>query len=139
MLSVQVHPPDDRHDLIPPGESGKTEAWVVLEADAESRVYAGLKPPRHGRGPAHPLGGDGGRAAGEVPRPSVGDGVLIEAGTVHSLGDGVMVFEVQENSDVTFRLYDWDHVDPKTGQRRELQVEEALACVDFDEGRCPCR
>ena len=55
------------------------------------------------------------------------------AGTVHSLGD-LVVFEVQENSDVTFRLYDWDHIDAKTGQPRPLQVDQAMACIDFAQG-----
>jgi mannose-6-phosphate isomerase len=63
-----------------------------------------------------------------IPKP--GDGVFIPAGTVHSLCDAV-VFEVQENSDVTFRLYDWNHVDAKTGHRRPLQIEQAMACIDF--------
>jgi len=63
-------------------------------------------------------------------KPKVGDSVLIKAGTVHTLGD-VVVFEVQENSDVTFRLYDWDRIDEKTGKPRDLQVEEAIACIDF--------
>jgi hypothetical protein len=67
-------------------------------------------------------------------QPAPGQGVLIEAGTVHSLGDGVMVFEVQENSDATFRVYDWDHVDAKTGKPRDLQVDKALACFEFDQG-----
>ena len=49
---------------------------------------------------------------------------------MHTLGD-VVVFEVQENSDVTYRLYDWDRVDKKTGKPRDLQVEEAIACIDF--------
>lgn len=62
--------------------------------------------------------------------PKLGDGIFIPAGTVHSLRD-LVVFEVQENSDVTFRLYDWNHVDPKTRQPRALQVEQALACIDF--------
>ena len=61
--------------------------------------------------------------------PKVGDAIFIRAGTVHSLSD-VVVFEVQENSDVTFRLYDWDRVDPKTGKPRPLQVEQAVACID---------
>ena len=60
----------------------------------------------------------------------MGDGVFIRAGTVHSLRD-VVVFEVQENSDVTFRLYDWDNIDAKTGQRRPLQVDQAMACINF--------
>ena len=59
--------------------------------------------------------------------------IFVQAGTVHSLG-GVVVFEVQENSDVTFRLYDWDHIDAKTGQPRPLQVEQAVACIDFAQG-----
>ena len=45
-----------------------------------------------------------------------------------------MVFEIQQNSDVTFRLYDWDHIDPKTGKPRALQVDKAIACIDFSEG-----
>jgi mannose-6-phosphate isomerase len=133
MLSVQVHPPDDKPQLIPKGESGKTEAWVVLEADPEGRIYAGLKPGAD----AAALRALTTRTADDYLasfKPATGQGVLIEAGTVHSLGDGVMVFEVQENSDVTFRLYDWDHVDATTGKPRDLQVDQALACVDFDQG-----
>ena len=57
--------------------------------------------------------------------PKPGDAVFIPAGTVHSLGGDVMVFEIQQNSDVTFRLYDWGHIDPKTGKPRALQVEQA--------------
>ena len=64
-----------------------------------------------------------------VPKP--GDAVFIPAGTVHTLGGDVVVFEVQQNSDVTFRLYDWGHVDAKTGQPRPLQVDQALASIDF--------
>ena len=66
---------------------------------------------------------------GIVPKP--GDAVFIPAGTVHTLGDDVVVFEVQQNSDVTFRLYDWGHIDPKTKEPRPLQVDEAFACIDF--------
>jgi mannose-6-phosphate isomerase len=133
MLSVQVHPRDDQTELLPVGESGKTEAWVVLDADPCCRIYAGLK----SGATAKDLGALTATTANDHLasfKPKVGQGVLIKAGTVHALGDGVLVFEVQENSDVTFRLYDWDHVDPKTGKPRDLQVEKALACVDFDQG-----
>jgi len=133
MLSVQVHPPDERRDLIPEGDTGKTEAWFVLDTKAKSRIYAGLKP------------GTTAQDLRALSRKTVNDhlasftpkrdqAVLINAGVVHSIGDGLVVFEVQQNSDVTFRLYDWDRVDPKTGHKRPLQVEEALACVDFDQG-----
>jgi mannose-6-phosphate isomerase len=133
MLSVQVHPPDDKADLIPKGETGKTEAWVVLEADPASRVYAGLKLGVT----AEDLRGLSKQTVDNCLAsftPQRGQGILIEAGVVHSLGDGVVVFEVQENSDVTFRLFDWEHIDPKTGHPRALQVEKALTCVDLEQG-----
>jgi mannose-6-phosphate isomerase len=130
---VQVHPADDKTDLIPPGNTGKTEAWVVLEAASGSRIYAGLKPGTT----AADLRGLSQETADEHLAsfaPARESTILINAGVVHALGNGVVVFEVQENSDVTFRLYDWDHIDPKTGHPRPLQVDQALACVDFGQG-----
>jgi mannose-6-phosphate isomerase len=133
MLSIQVHPPDGRADLIPAGETGKTEAWVVLEAGPRSRVYAGLKDGATAQDlRALSIDTVDDHVASFTPRP--GQAVLIEAGVVHSLGDGLVVIEVQENSDVTFRLFDWNHIDPKTGRQRPLQVDQALACVDFASG-----
>ena len=133
-LSVQVHPEDGQRDFIPAGESGKTEAWVVLEAGPASRIYAGLKPGTTRDDLERALAS---RAVADLLAsftPRVGDAVFLRAGTVHSLS-GLVVFEVQENSDVTFRLYDWDRVDPKTGKPRPLQVEQAMACIDFEQGR----
>jgi mannose-6-phosphate isomerase len=132
-LSVQVHPHDVDADLIPKGETGKTEAWVVLVDGTESRIYAGLSLSTTAINLREAIA-DGtveSRLASFVPNP--GDAVLVRAGTVHSLND-IVVFEVQENSDVTFRLYDWDHIDPTTGVRRPLQVDKALACIDYDYG-----
>jgi mannose-6-phosphate isomerase len=132
MLSVQVHPSDVYPDLIPTGETGKTEAWVVIEAEKESHIYAGLKPGTTADGLRRSLanGTIADQLVGIVPKP--GDAVFIPAGTVHTLGGDVVVFEVQQNSDVTFRLYDWGHVDPKTGKPRPLQVDQAFACIDFE-------
>jgi mannose-6-phosphate isomerase len=133
-LSVQVHPADTQTDLLPAGETGKTEAWVVLEAGTESRIYAGLKPGTTADDLRRALmnGAVADDLACFTPKP--GDGVFLPAGTVHTLGPDVVVFEVQQNSDVTFRLYDWDRIDAKTGERRALQVEQALACIDFAQG-----
>ena len=133
MLSVQVHPPDDGGDLIPPGETGKTEAWIVLEAVAGARIFAGLKKGVTREDLAHLTKTSAPDVLSSFS-PGVGQAVVIPAGTAHSLGDGVMVFEVQENSDVTFRLFDWGHVDPVTGQPRDLQLQQALSCIDFDQG-----
>jgi mannose-6-phosphate isomerase len=125
MVSVQVHPAV--------GLDAKTEAWVVLEAGEKSCIYAGLKPHttpeilrqslRTGTVPDDLVGID--------PKP--GDGVFIPAGTIHSLGGDVVVFEIQQNSDTTFRLYDWDHVDADTGKPRPLQIDQAFAATDFEE------
>jgi mannose-6-phosphate isomerase len=134
MLSVQVHPgyPPDRP--LPAGEKAKTEAWVVIAAGNDSRIYAGLK---SGTTPdilrqSIATGTLADHLTCFTPKP--GDGIFIPAGTVHALGGDIVVFEIQQNSDTTFRLYDWGHVDGKTGKPRALQVDQALGCIDFADG-----
>ena len=131
VLSVQVHPSDDQEEYIPKGDTGKTEAWVVIETGPESLIYSGLKP---GTTEADLRQGVAEHKVADYVHsftPNPGDGIFIHSGTVHTLADTV-VFEVQENSDTTYRLYDWDRVDAKTGQPRELDVDKAIACIDFD-------
>lgn len=132
-LSVQVHPSAAHRALIPEGETAKTEAWVVLQGGPEALIFAGLRSAATEGNLWRAL--REGTVADELARftPAPGDAVLIRAGTVHSLRD-VVVFEVQQNSDVTFRLFDWNHIDPRTSEPRPLQVEQAMACVDFDQG-----
>jgi mannose-6-phosphate isomerase len=129
-LSVQVHPSDAHQALIPAGNTGKTEAWVVLETGPEARVYAGLKLATSPGLLRQAIANGSVQDVLASFTPKLGDAVLVQAGIVHSLSD-VVVFEVQENSDVTFRLYDWNHSDPETGRRRTLQVDLAMACIDF--------
>lgn len=132
VLSVQVHPSDDQKEYIPQGDTGKTEAWVVLETGEDSRIYAGLK---KGANQENLLKSIRDKTVSKRLHsfvPEVGDAIFIQSGTVHTLG-GTVVFEVQENSDVTFRLYDWDRTDPKTGKPRDLQVDKAIACIDFSQ------
>jgi mannose-6-phosphate isomerase len=131
MLSVQVHPSGAQPELIPAGDTAKTEAWVVIEAEKESNIYAGLKPGTTAGSLRESL--KDGTIADHLVKiaPKAGDAVFIPAGTVHTLGDDVVVFEVQQNSDVTFRLYDWGHVDPETKEQRPLQVDQAFACIEF--------
>ena len=134
MLSVQVHPSDEFKDLLPPDETGKTEAWVVLRAGSESRIYAGLKSGTTRENLQTSISEETVESHLSSFTPQPGDAVFIPAGTVHSLGGGVVVFEVQRNSDVTFRLFDWNHVDAKTGQPRELQVDQAIKCINYSQG-----
>lgn len=132
-LSVQVHPDDDLARRFNPEEYGKTEAWVVLQAEPGGCVYAGLKE-----------GIDRNRlndalAAGSVEDclhrvdVQLGDCLYLPAGTVHALGEGLLLAEIQQSSDLTFRLYDWGRLD-QTGHPRPLHIEEALQCIDFGRG-----
>lgn len=133
VLSVQVHP-DDRHtELLPAGERGKNEAWYVIAAEPGSQIYAGLWNGCDARQLRQALleKTTADLLASFLAQP--GDCVYLPAGTVHAIGGGLLLFEVQQNSDVTFRLYDWDRVDA-TGQHRQLHIEAALACTDFSCG-----
>jgi mannose-6-phosphate isomerase len=133
-LSVQVHPNDQQAALVGPGERGKTEAWVILRAESGSRIYAGLRrgvDERELRQAAAE-----GRIAGMLHQiePRVGDCIFLPAGTVHAIGAGLMLFEVQQTSNITYRLDDWNRVDPRTGKSRELHLEQGLACIDYSRG-----
>ncbi len=132
-LSVQVHPNDVQARFFDPNENGKTEAWVILDAKPDSRIYAGLKRS------LDPFRLQRHLAAGTVEEclhsyaVRAGDCVFIPAGTVHAIGEGILLAEVQQSSDLTFRLHDWGRLG-MDGQPRPLHVEESLACIDFDRG-----
>lgn len=132
-LSVQVHPNDVQARFFNPHENGKTEAWVVLDAKPGSRIYAGLK---HGvdafRLQQHLNAGTVEECLHSYP-VKAGDCVFIPAGTVHAIGEGILLAEVQQSSDLTFRLHDWGRFGTD-GKPRPLHVEESLVCIDFDRG-----
>ena len=134
MLSLQVHPSDMQKDFIPEGEHGKTEAWVVLKSGHESRIYEGLKSGTTAENLRQSIVNGTVEDHLSYFTPKSGDAVFLPAGTVHALGGDIVVFEVQQNSDVTFRLYDWNHIDSKTGKPRALQIDQAIACIDFTQG-----
>jgi mannose-6-phosphate isomerase len=133
-LSVQVHPDDELARTLACVSRGKTEAWVVIHAEPGSRIYAGLKEGVN-RETLERAVADGAVAdcLHSFP-PTVGDCVYLPAGTVHALGAGVTIFEVQQTSDTTYRLFDWNRVDAKTGKARDLHIENALACTNFAHG-----
>lgn len=132
-LSVQVHPDDRRARQFDPAENGKTEAWVILDAAPGSLLWLGLE---HGVDePALRAR----LAAGDVERVlhsftvQAGDCVFVPAGTVHAIGEGILLAEIQQSSDLTFRLFDWGRLG-SDGQPRPLHIDEALACIDFQRG-----
>jgi mannose-6-phosphate isomerase len=132
-LSVQVHPDDSLAAKLDPPDRGKTEAWVVLAAEPGSLLYAGLEPGVDRTTFERAI------AEGTCPsclhrvEPDVGDCFYIPAGTVHALGAGLLVAEIQQASDTTYRLFDWDRIGPD-GKKRPLQIEAGLAAVDFSRG-----
>ena len=133
-LSVQVHPNDDQAARLDPPDLGKTEAWVVLAAEPGSRIYAGLK-----RGfDRHALEREVHRGTCELClhsfEPQPGDCVFIPAGTVHALGAGLVVAEIQQASDTTFRLFDWNRVD-RDGKPRPLHIRESLDTINYLRGQ----
>lgn len=132
-LSVQVHPGDalaaERHDSF-----GKTEMWYILSADEGASLYVGL---RDGVTREEYL-----RAVSEGSLPSLlnridvarGDVLYIPAGTVHAIAGGVYMVEIQQSSDITYRIYDWDRTDDD-GHPRELHTALAVDAIDFDSPR----
>lgn len=123
-LSVQVHPGDD-YALQHEGEYGKTEMWVVLHADPEAELIYGFKPGTTKVSFAQAIAD--GKTDEWLYRLPVGDGdvVFVPAGTIHALGPGVIAAEIQQNSDTTYRIYDW-------GRPRPLHIVKALDVLDFE-------
>lgn len=132
-LSVQVHPNDQQAAQLDPPDLGKTEAWVVLAAGPGSKIYAGLRPgvTRETLAAALEAGTCEECLHEFAARP--GDCVFIPAGTVHALGAGLVIAEIQQASDTTFRLFDWNRVDAQ-GNPRPLHVEQSLDTIDFARG-----
>lgn len=132
-LSVQVHPNDAQAKTFDPSENGKTEAWVILATDPGSKLYAGLQTGVDREVLAQAL--ENGTVAECLHSIAVrrGDCVFIPAGTVHAIGEGIVLAEIQQASDLTFRLYDWGRLGTD-GRPRPLHLNEALSCTDFDRG-----
>ncbi|XID93190.1 type I phosphomannose isomerase catalytic subunit [Paenibacillaceae bacterium WGS1546] len=129
-LSVQVHP-TDTYDRLPKGELGKTEMWYVLDAKPGAKIIYGLKPGVDRAGMAAAIGE--GRIMDCLQEVSVkaGDTFYIPAGTVHALCAGVVVAEIQQNSDTTYRLYDYDRPG-LDGKPRELHIEDSLNVTAYE-------
>ena len=132
-LSLQVHPPASRAEALK-GEP-KTEMWYFAAAEPGSRIYVGLKPGVT-REEFERRVADG-TVAGcfHVETPSRGDAMFVPSGRVHALGGGSVVFEVQQNSDTTYRVFDWNRTG-LDGRPRELHLEPSMASIDFND-ECP--
>lgn len=129
-LSVQVHPNDAQAQvMVGPGERGKTEAWHFLHVEPGAELLAGVTP---GTTPATLAGAirhGGILEVSERAQPEVGDTLFIPAGTLHALGPGLLLYEVQQASDTTYRVYDWDR---PASAGRALHLEQSVAVTRAD-------
>lgn len=129
-LSIQVHPDDAYARKEGLGTFGKMEAWYVLKSD-DGRVASGLKEGVGRKGLVEAIEAGTVEEAVEFHPVSAGDVVYLKPGSVHALCRGVMVYEVQQSSSITFRLYDYNRPDAD-GNLRELHVDRSLDVIDFD-------
>ncbi len=128
-LSVQVHP-DDKYAMRVEGEFGKTEAWYIIDADERANIILGLK---EGTTKEEFIEKSGNGDFSFLNSISVkkGDLIFIKPGTVHATVEGsVLIYEIQQNSDTTYRIYDFDRVE--NGKKRELHLEKAVEVIDFN-------
>lgn len=128
-LSVQVHP-NEANAQLTSGEP-KSEAWVVLGCTAQAKIYAGLKDVKDANTLRAVL--DKGTMAAHLQawKPRQGDVLYIPGGLVHAIGAGCLIYEVQQSSNTTYRLFDWQRVDAQ-GRARPLHIEESLRSIVWD-------
>lgn len=129
-LSIQVHPNDklakERHNSF-----GKTEMWYVMQADTDSRIIVGFKENSSKEEYLKHLQDNSLVSILDDVKAKAGDVFFLETGTVHAIGAGLVVAEIQQTSDITYRLYDFDRVDAQ-GNKRELHVDLALDAINYN-------
>jgi len=127
-LSIQVHPPD--HLAAALGGEPKTEMWYIADCTPGARLYVGLK--RGATREAFEQAIRDGTVAECVHavEPSPGQSIFIRSGRLHAIGAGMLIFEIQQNSDTTYRVFDWNRLG-LDGKPRDLHVAESLASIDF--------
>jgi len=131
-LSLQVHPPENVARKL--GGEGKTEFWYVAAADPGAELFLGFRERITREQFEKAL--RNGTAADCVHKISVkpGDAAFLPAGRLHAVGAGNLLIEIQQNSDTTYRVFDWNRLDDR-GKSRQLHIEQALQCIDFDDVR----
>ena len=129
-LSLQVHPPPAIAQEL--GGEPKSEFWYIADAAPKAEIFAGLK--KHSTRGAFVKALKQGKAASYAHQILVaaGDAIFLPSGRLHAVGAGNLIVEIQQNSDTTYRVYDWDRVQ-KGGTARKMHIAEALQCIDFSD------
>lgn len=131
-LSVQVHPEDDYAYIHEHGELGKSEAWYIIEANPGAKLVAGLKDGVTKEMFLQSLNNNSIEELLQELEVKAGDVLNIPAGLIHAIGDGILLAEIQQNSDTTYRVYDWGRVG-LDGKPREMHVKQSMDVIDFDQ------
>ena len=127
-LSLQVHPNDEQAAALEgPGFYGKTEAWHVLGAEPGAELIAGMQPGVSSAALAAAISDGSILSLSQYLPVQSGDTLFMRPGTIHALGPGLLIYEVQQSSDLTYRVYDWGR--PQT-EKRKLHIEKSLAVAD---------
>lgn len=132
-LSLQVHPDDAYARQMTPPDLGKTEAWYVVHSEPGSKLWAGLKPGYDREALAREVAAGTTERCMHVIEPRPGDCIFIPARVPHALGAGLVIAEIQQASDTTFRLFDWNRVGAD-GKPRALHVEQSLEVINYGFG-----
>lgn len=130
IASLQVHPDDEQARSIEGYPRGKTEAWYILSRSDEAECYVGLAPGIDRRSFVSAIERSRFEECLNRIHPAAGDCIFLPPGTVHACGRGVLLLEIQQSCDLTYRVYDWGRTDA-FGRKRELHVEKALQVIDF--------
>lgn len=130
-LSVQVHPDDAIAAELEGEPRGKTEAWIVLAADSGAKLALGVADGVTAEGLGDAIKNGTVEAAMRYVEVAPGDAVYLSAGTVHALGPGVLIYEIQQSSDQTYRLYDWGRMG-LDGKPRPLHIEKSIRAAKTD-------
>lgn len=127
-LSIQVHPNSETAKKLK--AESKNENWFIAQADEHSTIIAGFKPSVISTDKNNLSNGTWLRKNLNELKTKEGDSIFIKGGCVHAIGKGNLILEIQENSDTTYRLYDWDRTD-SLGNPRKLHIKESTECIDF--------
>lgn len=129
-LSIQVHPPTHLADEL--GGEPKTEMWYIADTAPDAKLYVGLKQGATQEDFQHAIENGTVDQVVHAITPKRGESIFIPSGRLHAIGAGLLIYEIQQNSDTTYRVFDWNRMG-LDGKPRELHVDQSLRCIDFSD------
>lgn len=129
-LSIQVHPSEDLAKEL--GGEAKTEMWYIAAAEEGAKLYVGIKGGVTKEDFQEAINNGTVDQLAHVLKPKTGESIFIPSGRFHGIGSGLLIYEIQQNSDTTYRVFDWNRLGIN-GKPRDLHIEESMKCIDFND------